>query len=57
MSRQVVNGLALGANLDVHHFYVALWASADALLTCLEVYPYAMVDFWMRVGRAHGLEI
>ena len=32
-------------------------ASVDALLTCLEAYPYAMMDFWMRVWRVNGLEI
>ena len=38
-------------------FMLRYGASADALLTCLEVYPYAMMDFWMRVWRTHGLEI
>ena len=38
-------------------FMLRYGASADALLTCLAVYPYAMMDFWMRVWRAHGLEI
>ena len=38
-------------------FMLRYGASVDALLTCWEVYPYAMMDFLMRVWRTHGLEI
>ena len=57
MNGLTANGLVLGSSHDVLPWMLRYGASVDALLTCLEAYPYAMMDFWMRVWRAHGLEI